>query len=135
MNTHEIRSIEIDTDYDHAFHYIADPRNLPRWAEAFASADDERAVLRTPSGEAEIALRVDASPEHGTIDWTMTFPDGTAARAHSRLTRGDRLVYAFVLHAPPVPLEQLEGALAAQVKTLESELARLKRVLEGRDAG
>jgi hypothetical protein len=36
------------------------------------------------------------------------------------------------LHAPPVALEQLEGALDAQSATLRSELATLKSLIERR---
>lgn len=63
----------------------------------------------------------------------MTFPDGQVARAWSRLVpHGEGgVIYIFVLPAPPVPLEQLEGALAEQSKTLATELAMLTRLLEG----
>ncbi len=132
MRVHEVRSIEIEAGYAAAFSFIADAGNLPRWAHAFEEVEGERARLRTPNGVANIAVRVSASREHGTIDWRMTFPDGTAATALSRLTRApeSRLVYSFVLHAPPLPLEEIEGALAQQVRTLESELMTLKGLLE-----
>jgi hypothetical protein len=39
-------------------------------------------------------------------------------------------IYSFVLHAPPVPLAQLEGALDAQRATLQKELAALKSLME-----
>jgi hypothetical protein len=45
-----------------------------------------------------------------------TFPDGKVASAYSRLvpqSNEDR-VFSFVLLAPPVPLEQLEGMLNEQ---------------------
>ena len=44
-------------------------------------------------------------------------------------TRGT-CIYSFVLHAPPVALEQVEGALEAQSVTLRSELATLKVLME-----
>jgi len=128
MRVHEVRSIEIASPYKQVFAFIADPRNLPRWAHAFEEVFDGGARLRTPQGTAEVRLRVDASERHGTIDWEMTFPDGSVATAASRLTRAplSRLVYTFVLNAPPLPLEHIEGALGKQVRTLESELDRLK---------
>jgi hypothetical protein len=44
-------------------------------------------------------------------------------------TRGTS-IYSFVLHAPPVALEEVEGALEAQRAILESELATLKSLME-----
>jgi hypothetical protein len=64
------------------------------------------------------------------IDWTITFPDGAVAKAASRVTpHGERSIYTFVLEAPPVPLERLEGALAEQSRILTMELAALARLL------
>jgi hypothetical protein len=47
----------------------------------------------------------------GVVDWHMLFPDGVRASAHSSLLDlGEgRFAYAFVLSAPPVALEQVEG--------------------------
>jgi hypothetical protein len=67
-----------------------------------------------------IGLEVAASEPHGTVDWTMTFPDGSVGHASSRVVAlgAQRCVYSLVLLPPPVPLEQLEGTLAAQSLTL-----------------
>ena len=53
-------------------------------------------------------------------------------RAQSRVTETTRgtSIFSFVLHAPPVALELVEGALEAQKATLRSELAALKTLLE-----
>lgn len=128
----DVQGIEIRTAYERAFSYIADPTQLPKWANAFATVANGRAMLRTPQGELEIGLLVQSSAEHGTVDWLMTFPDGSVATAFSRVMKLDAqyCVYTFVLTPPPVPLEQLEGALQAQSKTLAEELHNLKRILE-----
>ena len=62
------------------------------------------------------ALDVSADGQAGTVDWRLTFPDGGVGLAQSRVTRTTRgtCIYTFVLHAPPVALEQVEGALEAQ---------------------
>jgi hypothetical protein len=62
----------------------------------------------------------------------MTFPDGAVGTAWSRVTPDgeDRAIYSFVLMAPPVPLELLEGALTEQMGILAGELAELKTLLE-----
>ena len=59
-------------------------------------------------------------------------PDGSVGVAQSRVTETTRgtCIYSFVLHAPPVALEQVEGALEAQRATLRSELATLKSLME-----
>jgi hypothetical protein len=71
---------------------------------------------------------VSADVDTGTVDWRLVFPDGGVGIAQSRLTETSRgtCIYSFVLHAPPVALEQVEGALEAQSVTLRSELATVK---------
>jgi len=88
--------------------------------------------MRTSNGEVEIDLVVQSLEEQGTIDWLMTFPDGSIATAFSRVVELDAnsCVFTFVLTPPPVPLEQLEGALAAQSRTLAGELQNLKGTVE-----
>ncbi|HEX7926682.1 MAG TPA: SRPBCC family protein, partial [bacterium] len=99
---------------------------------AFKRVEEGRALLQTPAGACEIGLRVDAARAQGTIDWIMTFPDGAVDRACSRLTDlgNGTCAYTFTLLPPKVQLEQLEGTLDLQAKTLAQELAHLQRVLE-----
>lgn len=130
MKDHDVQAIALDAPFDVAFRYISNPATLPEWTGAFQSVSGDRARLATPRGAVDIGLRVNASAETGTIDWTMTFADGTVGRAFSRLVdTGARRLYIFVLLAPPVPLEELEGALAEQSRTLAEELATLQRKL------
>lgn len=136
MRTFDVQSIELDAPPADAFRYLANPATLPEWTHAFKAADSRQATMATPEGAVQVGLRVDASEEHGTIDWTMTFPTGAVAKAHSRVTphRG-KSIYTFVLEAPPAPLEELEGALAAQSRILANELsglpARLVKTVQG----
>ena len=132
MKMFDVQGIAISAPQARAFTYIADRAKLPAWTNAFASVTTEHAVLRTPNGEMQIGLAVQSSPVHGTVDWIMTFPDGSVALAYSRVMSLDaqNCVYTFVLTPPPVPLEQLEGALQAQSKTLAEELIKLKKILE-----
>jgi hypothetical protein len=134
MRNFDVPGIEIRAPRSRVFEFIRNPRNLPRWAHAFKSADDHRARLETPRGDVEVGLHTAAEPVAGTIDWRMDFPDGTVGIAHSRVTETTRgtSIYSFVLHAPPVPLEQVEGALDAQRVMLPSELDALKSLLEQR---
>jgi len=132
MKTFDVQGIDLNVPRSKAFAFIADPVQLPRWTNAFSSVSAGRAVMRTPSGEVVIDLGVQASAEHGTVDWQMTFPDSTVATAFSRVVEMDRgrCIFSFVLTPPPVPLEQLEGALEAQSRTLAEELRKLKEILE-----
>lgn len=133
MRYFDLQGIELDTSYEQAFAYIADPVNLPAWTNAFAEVFGPRAVMRTPEGEVVVGLEVRASAQEGTVDWVMTFPDGAVATAFSRLVRlqDRRCAYSFVLTPPPVPLEALEGALDAQAAILREELGRLRSILGG----
>jgi hypothetical protein len=132
MKGYDVQEIELEVAAAAAFALLADPTQLPRWTDAFVSADDERATLRTPMGVVRIGLEVQAFRDPGVVDWKMTFPDGVTSWAHSRVVPlGERrCVYAFVLHAPPVALAAVEGALDAQRATLARELRRLKALLE-----
>lgn len=132
MKNFDVQGIDLSVPRSNAFAFIANPAHLPSWTSAFASTAPGRAVMRTPNGELEIGLEVESSPTNGTVDWRMTFPDGSVATAYSRVVEmdRDRCIFSFVLTPPPVPLEQLEGALEAQSRTLAEELTRLKEILE-----
>ncbi|TXG85610.1 MAG: SRPBCC family protein [Sphingomonadales bacterium] len=132
MKTFDVQSIGINKPADVVFAFISQPANLPKWTSAFKSADSSSAELVTPNGAVPIALQTITHDGHGTIDWKMTFPDGAVGMAYSRVTPdgADRAVYSFVLMAPPVPLEMLEGALGAQMEILAKELRALKGLLE-----
>jgi hypothetical protein len=132
VKTFDVQAISLNVSRQQAFTFIADAIRLPEWAQAFASVAGKRALMRTPNGEVEIDLDVRASAESGTIDWYMTFPDGSTAVAYSRVVElsRDHCAYSFVLTPPPVPLELLEGALEMQSKILTEELAKLKEILE-----
>jgi hypothetical protein len=134
MKTFEVQSVRIAAPTGRVFDYIADPSNLPNWASAFRRVSGDTALLETPQGAVTIRLTTTAHPEAGTIDWGMTFPDGAAGEAFSRVMPDGEAasIYSFVLMSPPVPLEALEGALEAQQQTLATELTRLKMVLEAR---
>ena len=132
MRMFDVQAVEIRAPRRTVFEFLKDPANLPKWAHAFASAKNHQAQLRTPNGTVDVGLEVSAEREHGTVDWKLTFPDGTVGLAQSRVTDTARgtCIYSFILHAPPVALEQLEGALDAQRAILTSELATLKALME-----
>jgi uncharacterized protein YndB with AHSA1/START domain len=132
MRMFDVQGIEISAPRRKVFEFVKQPANLPQWAHAFLSADDDRARLETPRGTVDIGLRVSADAETGVVDWRLVFPDGGIGIAQSRVTETTRgtSIYSFVLHAPPVALEEVEGALEAQRTILQSELATLKSLME-----
>jgi hypothetical protein len=131
MDTYRVESIHIRAGFERAFGYIAAPENLPHWTYAFKSVKNGRAVMTTPAGTVEVGLQVNSSRPEGTVDWHMKLPDGNEATAYSRLIHlsDEASVYCFVLLAPPVPLEQLEGSLNQQGEILREELKRLSEIL------
>lgn len=131
MKTFDVQTAEIRAPFEKTFDYIAEPRNLPEWTNAFKDVADGRATMETSNGTVKVALKASASREHGTIDWTITFPDESVATAYSRVVsdKNGKSIYSFILMAPPVPLEQLEGALDAQSQILREELSKLSGIL------
>jgi hypothetical protein len=113
VKTFDVQTIEINAPFDRVFDYVADAQRLPEWTNAFKSISSGRAVMETAPGLVEIELAVHAA--RSTVDWIMTFPDGSVARAYSRAIVADkeRSLFSFILMAPPVPLEQLEGVSMA----------------------
>jgi len=132
MRMFDVQAVEIHAPRRTVFEFLKDPANLPKWAHAFASVEGSRAKLVTPTGSMSIDLEVRANAEQGTVDWRLAFPDGTVGLSQSRVTDTARgtCIYSFILHAPPVALEQIEGALDAQRTILTSELAVLKTLME-----
>jgi hypothetical protein len=132
MRMFDVQGIEIMASPETVFQFLREPGNLPKWAHAFVSAETGRARLETPNGAVNIGLDVSANAAAGTVDWRLSLPDGSVGIAQSRVTETTRgtCIYSFVLHAPPVALEQVEGALGAQIITLTSELARVKSLME-----
>lgn len=131
IKNHDVQSINLATSTEKAFDYIANPTNLDKWTGAFKEADNTSALLVTPNGELKIGLKTKTNKELGTIDWYMTMPDGSIGVAYSRVTAGpdDKAIYTFTLIAPPVPLEQIEGTLNAQIGQLKEELLSLQTIL------
>jgi hypothetical protein len=134
MKTFDVQTIEINMPCDPVFEFISDAQRLPEWTNAFKSVSDGRALLETPNGSVEVKLEVRAARSQGTVDWAITFPDGSVARAYSRVVAKDKesSLYSFLLMAPPVPLEQLEGALDAQSQILREELRKLGAILSSK---
>jgi len=130
-NNFDVQSIGINRPATKVFDFIAKPENLSLWTNAFAKADQSSAIMVTPNGELTIGLETIVANDNGTIDWLMTMPDGSIGKAFSRVSENEEnAIYSFVLLAPPVPLEQIEGVLSEQKIVLAEELKKLKNLLE-----
>jgi len=132
MRMFDVQGIEINAPRGRVFDFLREPANLPKWAHAFVSAENGRARLQTPAGAVDVGLKVTADGHTGVVDWRLEFADGNVGVAQSRVTDTTRgtCIYSFVLHAPAVALEQVEGALDVQRVALTSELAALKALME-----
>lgn len=133
-NTHyDVQHIAINASTTTVFNFLAIPENTAKWAKAFSKIKNEKALLQSPVGEVEIGFKVISNNNAGTIDYLMTFPDGSIGKAFSRVTENDSKntsIYSFTLMAPPVPLEAIEGSLELQKKQLKEELILLKTIIE-----
>ena len=107
MRMFDVQGIEIHAPLGKVFEFLRNPGNLPQWAHAFTSAEEGRARLETSAGAVDVRLGVSVDAQTGTVDWRLTFPDGSVSLAQSRVTETTRgtCIYSFVLHAPPVALE------------------------------
>ena len=132
-NNFDVQSIGINAHPDKVFQFIAEPTNVPKWALGFSEVDGKTAFMETPAGKMKVEMTMDSNPALGTVDTTMTMPDNSVGMAYSRVLPNDggqTSIFSFVLMAPPVPLEEIEGTLEAQKKQLAEELQLLKKILE-----
>src|SRR5262245_53126472 len=99
MKSFDVQGVELNVPRSEALAFIADAMQLPRWTKAFARVTPGHAVMRTPGGEVSIRLNVETSPDQGTVDWRMTFPDDSVATAFSRVVELDsgHCIFSFVL--------------------------------------
>ncbi|MFY0600697.1 MAG: SRPBCC family protein [Cyclobacteriaceae bacterium] len=129
----DVQSVSINVNPDKVFEFLAEPTNVPKWAVGFSEVDGKTAIMETPSGKMKVGMEMICNKDLGTIDTLMTMPDGSTGKVFSRVTENDggaSSVFTFVLMAPPVPLEEIEGTLAQQKKQLAEELLILKSILE-----
>jgi len=135
MKRYDVQDILIAAPVDRVLALAADAPRSPEWIEAFASVDGDRAILRTSEGEVEIGIEVVCDESSGTVDWRMRFPDGSLETAYSRAlpTPEGQTVFTFVLMPSAAILQELEGDLDRQSRTLAGELRRLKELVERGD--
>lgn len=129
----DVQSIHIEAKPERVYEFVANRYNVPKWALGFSDVTAEGAMMETPNGKMQIGLKMICQRELGTVDSYLTMPDGSVGEAFSRVISnndGESAIFSFVLMAPPVPLEELEGTLEQQKLQLAEELQILKRILE-----
>ncbi len=123
----ESRSITIAAPPATVFGYVADPRNLPVWAPAFASAvrpDGDRWIVTNDAGEFPIVVR--ASAENGTVD-LVSAADRDRGAFSRVLRNGDGAEYQFTLFFPD---GTDEATVEGQMTTVEGELEAVRAACE-----
>jgi len=124
----ETRSISIEATPAAVFAFVADPRNLPRWAPAFADAvrpAGERWIVT--SGDTELPISVQASAERGTLD-LLGGPDLNVGAFSRVLPNANGSEYLFTLFFPDGTPQE---AVSAQMQVVEQELETVRELVEG----
>lgn len=125
----DTQAVSIDASPRDVFRFVADIRNLPRWAVGFAKGvREDRGRWYVAVTDGEIPVRIDADEERGIVDFWLTLTPGAEALAASRvLPRGTGCEYVFTqFEAPQMPAEVFEKNVAA----VRHELSVLKALAE-----
>jgi hypothetical protein len=126
----DTKSIAIRADRGKVLSFLADPRNLPRWAVGFAKSarETEQGWRVTTGGGQELGVRIATDPTLGVVDFHVSPAPGVEGLAASRvIPNGDGVEYVFTqFQAPDMPDE----AFTASVNALTHELTVLKALLE-----
>ena len=125
----DTKTIAIHARPAQVIEFLADPRNLPRWAVGFAKGvrrDGERWVVTTGSGEVDIRIVTD--PDSGVVDFHLSPAPGIEAIAASRVIAcGDGTEYVFTQVQAPGMSDEV---FAKNVQAVVHELTVLKALLE-----
>ncbi len=125
----DTKTVSVAANTDKVLNFLADPRNLPRWAVGFAKEvrnHDGRWIVSTGGGE--MGIRIESDRRSGAVDFFLSPAPGVEAAAYSRvIPRGDGSEYVFTqFQAPGMP----DQAFEQSVKALTHELSVLRALLE-----
>jgi hypothetical protein len=127
----DTRSVAIEASRETVFAFVADPRNLPRWAVGFCKAirqdvgGGERWIATTASGD--ISIRYATNVELGVVDFYFSPAPGIEVAAFSRvLPNAAGAEYVFTqFQVEGMPAEVFD----AQVRALTEELQVLRALI------
>lgn len=125
----DTKTIAIHTPPAKLLEFLANPRNLPRWAVGFAKAvESEGGRWLVTTGAGKLPIRIDAHPESGVVDFVMTPAPGVEALAASRVLPNESgSEYVFTQFQPTGMSDQ---AFEKNVAALTRELTVLRALLE-----
>jgi uncharacterized protein YndB with AHSA1/START domain len=131
MSMRDVRfvHVSIEAPLERVYAFVADPRNLPRWAPNFGhtiSRDGDGWVMETAEGP--VPVRFVEPNTLGVLDHWVRLPDGQEVHNPIRVVQnGTGSVIAFTV-------SRLDGwsddQLAQDVALVHADLARLKALLE-----
>ena len=120
----DTQTITLPVSAEEAFAFLAEPKNLPRWAVGIARGirrEGDAWIVQTAQGE--MPVRVVAEATQGTIDFHMRVAPGLGAVAYSRVVPNDSgAEYVFTQFQLPGMADEV---FAAQRAALTEELAIL----------
>lgn len=123
----------IDRPAEVVYQYASDPANLPQWAPGLGSSVelvDEQWFVETSDGRVGVAFA--ARNDYGVLDHYVTLPSGQVFYNPLRVTSdgiGGRCEVVFSLRRLPGMTDE---EFARDTAAVAADLARLKRVVEGR---
>ena len=126
-------SVSIARPVEEVYQFVADPLNLPRWAEGLGATVRKSAsgwIMDSAMGP--VGLRFAPHNDFGVLDHWVTLESGTVVYVPMRVhANGAHSEILFTLLRMPETSDATFAADAAQVKR---DLENLKRLLESRHA-
>ncbi len=109
--------------------FLATPQNLPRWAVGFAKAvRSENGRWLVTTAAADVAIRIEADPRSGVVDYFMSPAPGVELVARSRVVSNDTgAEYIFTQFQSP---DMADEVFEKTAKALQHELTVLRALLE-----
>ena len=108
--------------------FLADHRNLPKWAEGLSAGvieEDGAVFSESPMGKVKVTFA--AGAEHGIFDHDVTLPDGTTFHNPMRVLKNDQgSEVAFTLYRLPGVTDE---AYEKDAATIAADLDRLAAAL------
>jgi hypothetical protein len=124
-------SERIDRPVDEVYAYAVDPANLPEWASGLGNVVEKvegRWFVDSPMGRVGFAF-VERNA-HGVLDHEVTLPSGEVIYNPMRVIRdGDGCEVVFTLRRSP---DMSDEEFERDAKAVAGDLARLKKIVEGR---